>query len=153
SPMLRTRGRRKARRRDRTSAIAPRGCARAGGVYTSGMVDATPSPPRAAPNSAVTCGLLALAAVAILARLGGLAVARIPAPRPAIAVAPSPSLLVAARELSRVEALDLHFEKVIDLTETQSRLFGLVDATDAILLVAAVDVTMGVDLGKLRDDD
>jgi hypothetical protein len=42
---------------------------------------------------------------------------------------------------------------VIDLTDKQSRFFGLIDATDALLLVAAGDVTMGVDLGKVGDGD
>jgi hypothetical protein len=44
-------------------------------------------------------------------------------------------------------------EKVIDLTDTQSRFFGIVQATDAILLIAAGDVTVGVDLGKLKEGD
>jgi hypothetical protein len=118
------------------------------------MAEAPPTPsPRASPSDRVTCGVLALAAVAIVAGAAAFAVARVTAPVPAVTVAPSPSLLVAVRELSRLEALDLHFEKVIDLTEKQSSLFGLVEATDALLLVAAVDVTMGVDLAKLREED
>jgi hypothetical protein len=44
-------------------------------------------------------------------------------------------------------------EKVIDLTDTQSRLYGLVDGTDNVLLVAVGDVSIGVDLGKLGDGD
>jgi hypothetical protein len=44
-------------------------------------------------------------------------------------------------------------EKVIDLTDKQSRFFGLIDTTDAILLVAAGDVTVGIDLTKLSASD
>lgn len=44
-------------------------------------------------------------------------------------------------------------EKVVDLTDKQSRLFGLVETSDAILLVAAGDVTIGVDLSKLGEGD
>ena len=78
-----------------------------------------------------------------------------PAPPPAssIEVRPAPTLLLAMRDLARLETNEMHFEKVIDLTDKQSRFFGLVDATDAILLVATGDVTMGVDLGKVGDSD
>jgi hypothetical protein len=66
---------------------------------------------------------------------------------------PSNTLLLATRDLSRLETSQMHVEKVIDLTDTQSRLYGLVEGTDNVLLVAVGDVTMGVDLGKLRDGD
>jgi hypothetical protein len=64
-----------------------------------------------------------------------------------------PALLLSIRELARLEAIELHLEKVIDLTQKQSRFFGLIATTDAILLVAAGDVTLGVDLSKVRDQD
>ena len=48
---------------------------------------------------------------------------------------------------------ELHVEKVIDLNDKQSTLFGLIDANDAMLLVASGDVTLGVDLSKLGDGD
>jgi hypothetical protein len=66
---------------------------------------------------------------------------------------PSNTLLVATRDLSRLETSELHVEKVIDLTDTQSRLYGLVEGTDNVLLVAVGDVSMGIDLGKLGDGD
>lgn len=66
---------------------------------------------------------------------------------------PTPTLLVAMKDLARLETTELHIEKVIDLTDRQSRLFGLIEATDAILLVAVGQVTVGVDLGKLADGD
>jgi hypothetical protein len=111
------------------------------------------------PNARVTCGVLALAAVAMVAGTCAFAVARFttrpepPPPSITTVVAPSPNLLIAMRDLARLESLDLHYEKVIDLKQSQSRLWGMVEASDGLLLVAAVDVTMGVDLAKLRDAD
>ena len=66
---------------------------------------------------------------------------------------PSNTLLLATRDMSRLETTQLHVEKVIDLTDTQSRFYGMVDGTDNVLLVAVGDVTIGVDLGKLQDGD
>jgi len=66
---------------------------------------------------------------------------------------PSNTLLLATRDLSRLETSEMHVEKVIDLTDTQSRFYGLVDGTDNVLLVAVGDVTLGIDLGKLGDGD
>jgi hypothetical protein len=66
---------------------------------------------------------------------------------------PTSTLVIAVRDLARLETTQLHVERVIDLTDTQSRFFGMVQATDAILLVAAGDVTIGVDLSKLKEGD
>lgn len=66
---------------------------------------------------------------------------------------PSNTLLVATRDLSRLETSEMHVEKVIDLTDTQSRFYGLVDGTDNVLMVAVGDVALGIDLGKLKDGD
>jgi len=68
-------------------------------------------------------------------------------------VRPTATILMSVKDLARLETNELHLEKVIDLTDKQSRLFGLVDTTDAILLVAAGDVTVGVDLSKLEASD
>jgi hypothetical protein len=57
------------------------------------------------------------------------------------------------RALSRLETSSLHLEKVIELTDHQKRLHGLVDADDSILFVAAGEVVLGVDLAKLADGD
>jgi hypothetical protein len=57
------------------------------------------------------------------------------------------------RDLSRLETTELHLEKVIDLTDKQTRLFGLVETSDAVLLVATGDAVVGIDLGKLDDRD
>ncbi len=66
---------------------------------------------------------------------------------------PSNTLLLATRDMSRLETSELHVEKVIDLTDTQSRFYGLVEGTDNVLLVAVGDVSIGVDLAKIKDGD
>lgn len=66
---------------------------------------------------------------------------------------PTPSLLIAIREVSRLETAEVHVEKVVDLTDRQSVFFGLVESKDALLLVAVGHATVGVDLAKMRDDD
>jgi Protein of unknown function (DUF4230) len=63
------------------------------------------------------------------------------------------SVLMAVRQLARLESVSFHIEKLIDLKERQAHLFGLIQADDAILLAAAGDVVAGVDLAKLRDGD
>jgi hypothetical protein len=68
-------------------------------------------------------------------------------------VRPSPNVIVAVRELARLETTDYHVERVIELADEQERLFGLLHAKDALLLVAAGDVVAGVDLSKLADAD
>ena len=64
-----------------------------------------------------------------------------------------PTVLLAIRDLARLEGASFHMERVIDLKEKQERLSGFVKAHDAILLVAAGDVTAGVDLSLLEDGD
>ena len=66
---------------------------------------------------------------------------------------PTPSVLSKIHDLKRLESVSFHMERVIDLTEKQSKLFGLVQTEDAILLVAAADVRAGVDLAKLGPND
>jgi hypothetical protein len=65
----------------------------------------------------------------------------------------TPSVLVAVRDLARLESAQYHVERVIELRDRQSRFFGLVTAEDAILLVAVGEVTAGVDLSLLREAD
>jgi len=67
-------------------------------------------------------------------------------------VAPTQDMVVAIQDLARLESVQFHMERVVDLRERQRRLFGLVEAEDAILLVAAGDVRAGVDLGELAAD-
>jgi hypothetical protein len=91
--------------------------------------------------------------------LAGLTIGRCSAPSPAPPAASvqvlrdTPNVITAIRDLARLESAEFHIERVIDLTETQRRFFGMVQAKDAILLVAAGDVTAGVDLAELRDSD
>lgn len=64
----------------------------------------------------------------------------------------SSSVVVAMQQLSRLEGAVFFVERVIDLKEKQSRFFQLVQAEDAILLVASGEVTAGVDLRELGPD-
>jgi len=68
-------------------------------------------------------------------------------------VRPTPSVLIAVRDLARLESASFHMERVIDLSDKQSRLFGMVQSEDAILLVAVANVSAGVDLQKLTTAD
>ncbi len=65
----------------------------------------------------------------------------------------SPDVVSQVRELARLEGVSYHIERVVDLKDEQQRVFGLVSAGDAILLVASGDVVAGVDLGKLGPGD
>ena len=77
-----------------------------------------------------------------------------PAPASEIRIEhPTPTVLKDLRELSRLETLSLHVEKVIDAKDHQKRLYGLVDADDSLLFVATGEVVMGIDLAKLGDGD
>jgi len=68
-------------------------------------------------------------------------------------VHPGATVVVALQQLSRLESAAFHVERVVDLKQTETRFFGLVEAKDAILLVAAGDVTAGVDLSLLGEQD
>jgi hypothetical protein len=62
-------------------------------------------------------------------------------------------VIVAIRALSVLQTSSYHIERVIDLRDTQTKLFGLVKSQDAMLLVAAGDVVAGLDLAEIRDTD
>jgi len=104
-------------------------------------------------RTALITGAVALAAA------GGFGAARLlpeqkkPALAPEERLAETPVVLVAVRGLARLESVAFHMERIIDLKHRQPRLFGLIDAQDEILLVAAGDVIAGVDLNKMRDGD
>ena len=61
------------------------------------------------------------------------------------------SVVVAVRRLARLQTAEYRIERVIDLSDRQSQLFGLLEARDAILLVASGVVSAGVDLSKLSE--
>lgn len=65
----------------------------------------------------------------------------------------TPVVITALRDVARLEGAVFHVERVVDLQEKQSKLAGLIQAKDAILLVAAGDVTAGVDLAGLVETD
>ena len=65
----------------------------------------------------------------------------------------TPGVVTAIRDVARLESTTFHIEKVVEATDAQGRLGGLVQAKDALLLVAVGDVVAGVDLSKLRDSD
>jgi hypothetical protein len=65
----------------------------------------------------------------------------------------SPSVIVAIRELARLETTSFHIERVIDLRDRQTHAFGLIQGDDAILLIAAGDVVAGIDLSQLAETD
>jgi hypothetical protein len=65
----------------------------------------------------------------------------------------TPSVVLAVKDLARLETVSYHIERVIDLRDQQSQLFGLVKTQDAILFIAVGEVTAGVDLSELVDGD
>ncbi len=117
----------------------------------------TPSP--RTPGCLTPISALVVGAIAIFAMATGLLAGRCSAPSteapapPATVLKATPSVVVAIRDLARLEAANYHIERVIDLKENQSRLFGLLKAEDAILLVAAGDVSAGVDFARLSEED
>jgi hypothetical protein len=68
-------------------------------------------------------------------------------------VRPTPDVLLAVRDLARLESASYHMERVIDLSDKQSKLWGMVSTEDAILLVAVAEISAGVDLQKLSAAD
>jgi hypothetical protein len=68
-------------------------------------------------------------------------------------VRPTPDVLLAVKNLARLESVSFHLERVVDLSDKQAQLFGLLNTEDAILLIAVGDVTAGVDLAKLGPGD
>jgi len=98
---------------------------------------------------------LVLLLVAAAALGGAVAVLgpRLFTPSSGISSRPTPSLITAIREVSRLETAEVHVEKVVDLTDKQSRFFDLVETRDALLLVAVGHATVGVDLSKVREGD
>jgi hypothetical protein len=72
---------------------------------------------------------------------------------PHTTVRATPGVVAAIRDMSRLDTTSFHIEKVIEARDQQSRLWGLLQPKDAVLLVAVGDVVAGVDLSKLRDED
>lgn len=115
--------------------------------------------PSTSTSTQTGCGFLVLSAFVLGTGLCALALVlwltHEPAPTPEVVseLRPTPSVITSMRELARLETSSFHIERVIDLRDRQTNLFGLVASEDAILLVAAGDVTAGVDLSLLRAED
>ncbi|HTJ84945.1 MAG TPA: DUF4230 domain-containing protein [Polyangiaceae bacterium] len=67
-----------------------------------------------------------------------------------IEVRPTNDVLVAVKDLSRLEVTEIRVEKVVDLTDKQTRLFGYLETQDSMLLVASGTAIVGVDLEKMK---
>ncbi|MEP7121121.1 MAG: DUF4230 domain-containing protein [Byssovorax sp.] len=68
-------------------------------------------------------------------------------------IRPTPDVLLAIKSLARLETQSYHLERVVDLSDHESHVFGLLQTKDAILLVAVGDVVAGVDLERVSADD
>lgn len=73
-------------------------------------------------------------------------------PEPTHTVRSSETIVTAVRSLARLETASMRLQKVVDLQDQQSRLWGAVVAKDAILLIATADVRAGVDLAGVGPD-
>ena len=101
----------------------------------------------------VVCAGLIFGALGIKSCLGPAPALIPPLSSSVVVVRPTPNVLIAVRDLARLESASFHMERVIDLTDKQSQLFGLLQTEDAILLVAVANVSAGVDLQKLTARD
>lgn len=72
-----------------------------------------------------------------------------PPPPERIEVRGPPDVIVAMHDLAKLETASFHVEKVIEVTDKQQGMWGLIDAKDALLLIAVGEVVAGVDLEKL----
>jgi len=74
-------------------------------------------------------------------------------PKSVVVEHPMPSVVLAVQSLARLQSVSFHMERIVDLTKKEQTLWGLVETSDNILLVAVGDVTAGIDLGKLRHEN
>lgn len=125
------------------------------------------SPPRAPPSplpsplpSALPAAVARFAwpaAFVAVAAMGFGLVRPTPAAAPAtthvVVEQPSPNVVRELRALGRLQTAALHLEKVVDVADHQTRLFGLLDAQDSLLYVASGEVVLGIDLERLGPDD
>jgi hypothetical protein len=112
---------------------------------------ALPQGARYPPKMPSTLARVLMAAGLAVAIAGAFVAGRFHAVDPSGPVDP-PAVVAAIRDVARLETTTFHIEKVIEVTDAQSRLWGLVEAKDAVLLVAVGDVVAGIDLARLRDD-
>jgi hypothetical protein len=67
-------------------------------------------------------------------------------------VRPTNDVLIAIKDIAKLEVTEVEVEKVVDITDKQT-LFGYLETTDTMLLVAAGTAVVGVDLDKMKDGD
>lgn len=95
------------------------------------------------------------AAFVIVAAMGFVALRR-EAPQKAdavVTVKPSAVIIKGLADVGRLETTTLSLEKVVEVKEEQAKLFGLVNAEDNVLYIAAGEATIGVDLAKVKESD
>jgi hypothetical protein len=110
--------------------------------------------PRLAPVVVSAVVVAALAGAYLLGRSTSMLAFKLPPPTiETIEIRPSPSVVTAVRDLHRLESESFHLERVVETTDKQSKLFGLLDVKDAVLLVAVGDVVAGVDLDAMKEAD
>src|SRR5687768_8123922 len=88
---------------------------------TAGPASPLAAPPPARP-SALLPVLIGLLAASILVLAAALFFPQAAGSQGNVTVKPTPSMLTAVRDLARLETTEVHVEKVIDLTDRQSRL-------------------------------
>src|SRR5262245_38940949 len=66
-----------------------------------------------------------------------------------VEVRAAPDVVLAMKDLARLETANFHMEKVIEIADHQKSMFGLVEAKDQLLLVAVGDVDAGIDFEKI----
>lgn len=76
-----------------------------------------------------------------------------PASVEVVEVQPRPNVIGAIRDLRVLTTAEQQVERVMDIRSKQSKLFGLIAAEDALLLVASGSVSAGIDLGELQESD
>ena len=119
-------------------------------------MDEAPRPARSCVLSALFVVLIAMLAALLgggAVWLGGHTLASRGGDPTTTRVRSTPAVLGAVRALARLETVSFHMERVIDMRDRQTHLFGLFESEDAVLLVAAVDVIAGIDLSVVREGD
>jgi hypothetical protein len=70
-----------------------------------------------------------------------------------VVIKATPSVILAVRDLQKLESAELHIERVMDVRNKESHMLGLIEAEDALLLVASGDVVAGIDLSAMKEGD
>lgn len=106
--------------------------------------------------SAPRKGQLVTLAIVCLALGVGLVVGALTSREPAQAVQevrPAINVVAAVRSLSTLTTTEYRMERIVDLSERQEQLFGLVTANDRLVLVASATVLAGIDLSQISAAD